>query len=115
MDQMPSKVSNAKWFELIVKHKKEIDRDYWFLSFDKSNMSRVLLRGVKQIQHWGHNPTNNMQIAWSKEHNSSLQDYTFEQAWENVIVDGVLLCWEKYCQGMIQGIQYRQSQKAKSK
>ena len=89
MDQMPSKVSNAKWFELIVKHKKEIDRDYWFLSFDKSNMSRVLLRGVKQIQHWGHNPTNNMQIAWSKEHNSSLQDYTFEQAWENVIVDVV--------------------------
>lgn len=109
IDKMSSRISNKKWFELIVKHRANINRDYWFLSFDKSDMSRVIVRGVKQIQHWGRNPTNNMQIAWNKEHQSELKTFTFEQAWQNVIVDGVLFCWEKYCEGMSDGIQHRQA------
>ena len=109
IDEMPSKISNKKWFELIVKHQADINRDYWFLSLDKSDMSHVIVRGVKQIQHWGRNPTNNMQIAWSKEHQSELKAFTFEQAWQNVIVDGVLFCWEKYCEGMLDGINHRQA------
>lgn len=112
IDKMPIKISNQKWFELITKHKANIDRDYWFLSLDKSDMSKVMVRGVKQIENWSRNPTNNMQIAWGKEHASALKEYTFEEAWNNVIIDGVLYCWEKYCEGMLPGINYRQSIKA---
>lgn len=107
IEDMPSKISNAKWFEMISKHKKETDRDYWFLSFDKSDMSKVMVRGVKQIQHWGKNPTNNLQIIWNKEHEVQPKNCNFEQAWKDVIVDGVLYCWEKYCEGMLNGIGYR--------
>jgi hypothetical protein len=107
IDKMPSKISNKKWFELIVKHRADIDRDYWFLSFDKLDMSHVMVRGVKQIQNWGKNPTNNLQIAWSKEHQTPLKAVTFDQAWDDVIVNGVLYCWEKYCEGMLDGIKYR--------
>ena len=112
IDKMPTKISNQKWFELITKHKANINRDYWFLSLDKSDMSKVMVRGVKQIENWGRNPTNNMQIAWGKEHTSALKEYTFDEAWNNVIIDGVLYCWEKYCEGMLSGINYRQSIKA---
>lgn len=107
IEKMPSKISNKKWFDTITKHKKETARDYWFLSLDKTDMSKVMIRGVKQIQCWGKNPTNNLQIIWSKEHEVAPKNCSFEEAWKDVIVDGVLYCWEKYCEGMLSGIDYR--------
>ena len=108
IEKMPRSIGNNKWFELITKHRANINRDYWFLSLDKNDMSHVIIRGVKQIQFWGRNPTNNLQINWQKEHANELTSYTFDEAWRNVIVDGVLYCWEKYCEGMLNGIKYRQ-------
>lgn len=107
IENLPKSISNDKWFELICKHKKDIGRDYWFLSFNKSNMNEVSLRGVKQIENWAKNPTNNLQINWKKEHETKVKKYTFEEAWERVIIDGVLFCWEKYCYSMLEGIKYR--------
>lgn len=107
IENLPKSISNDKWFELICKHKKDIGRDYWFLSFNKSNMNEVSLRGVKQIENWAKNPTNNLQINWKKEHETKVKKYSFEEAWERVIIDGVLFCWEKYCHSMLEGIKYR--------
>lgn len=111
IEKLPKSISNKKWFELICKHKKNIGRDYWFLSFNKSNMNEVTLRGVKQIENWGKNPTNNLQINWKKEHETKIKKYSFEEAWQRVIIDGVLFCWENYCESMLEGIKYRNEYK----
>jgi|688.fasta_scaffold41731_8 hypothetical protein len=111
IEKLPKSISNKKWFELITKHKKDVGRDYWFLSLDKSDMNNVTLRGVKQVENWAKNPTNNLQINWRKEHDTKVKKYTFEQAWNRVIIDGVLFCWEKYCDSMLEGIKYRNAYK----
>jgi len=90
-----NKISDKKFAELIIKHKKETTRDYWFLSLDKKDFSHVMVRGVKQITHWGKNPTNNLQIMWSKEHESLPNTNEFEVVFNNVITNGVFYCWAK--------------------
>lgn len=110
VDDLPVRITNKTWFKLITKHKKNTDRDYWFLSLIKDG-SGVCLRGVKQIQNWAKNGTNNLQIYWQKEHDSKLKTYSFEEAWQRVIIDGVLYCWEKHCEGMREGISYRKNGK----
>ena len=92
-EKISNKISDKKFAELIIKHKKETDRDYWFLSLDKKDFSHVIVRGVKQITHWGKNPTNNLQIAWSKEHESLPNTQSFEEVFNNVITNGVFYCW----------------------
>ena len=91
--KISNKISDTKFAELVIKHKKETDRDYWFLSLDKNNFSHVLVRGVKQITHWGKNPTNNLQIVWNKEHECSPNTNTFDEVFYNVITDGAFRCW----------------------
>lgn len=111
IDKLPKSISDEKWFDLICKHKKDANRDYWFLSFNKANMNDVTLRGVKQVENWAKNPTNNLQINWKKEHETKVKRYTFEEAWKRVIIDGVLFCWEKSCQSKLEGIKYRNEYK----
>jgi hypothetical protein len=91
--KIANKISDSKFAELIIKHKKETDRDYWFLSLDKKDFSHVIVRGVKQIIHWGKNPTNNLQIQWNKEHQSLDGNESFDKVFHNVITDGVFRCW----------------------
>jgi len=91
--KISNKIKDAQFAELVVKHKKETDRDYWYLSLDKKNFSHVLVRGVKQITHWGKNPTNNLQIVWNKEHECGPNTNTFEEVFYNVITDGAFRCW----------------------
>ena len=91
--KISNKISDTKFAELVIKHKKETDRDYWFLSLDKNNFSHVMVRGVKQITHWGKNPTNNLQIVWNKEHECGPNTNTFDEVFYNVITDGAFRCW----------------------
>jgi hypothetical protein len=91
--KIANKISDTKFAELVIKHKKETDRDYWYLSLDKKDFSHVMVRGVKQINHWGKNPTNNLQIVWSKEHECGPNTKTFEEVFHNVITDGAFRCW----------------------
>jgi len=93
--KIANKISDQQFAELIIKHKKETKRDYWFLSLDKKDFSHVLVRGVKQITHWSKNPTNNLQIMWSKEHESPPNTDEFEVVFNNVIKNGVFYCWAK--------------------
>jgi predicted transport protein len=91
--KIANKISDNKFAELVVKHKAQTDRDYWYLSLDKKDFSKVMVRGVKQINHWGKNPTNNLQIQWDKEHASDLIDRPFDEVFANIISDGAFRCW----------------------
>jgi len=91
--KISKKISDTKFADLVIKHKKETVRDYWFLSLDKKDFSQVMIRGVKQIKHWGKNPTNNLQIMWGKEHESEPNTNTFDEVFYNVITDGAFKCW----------------------
>jgi hypothetical protein len=91
--KISNKISDKKFAELVVKHKKETDRDYWFLSLDKKDFSHVMIRGVKQITHWGKNPTNNLQIMWGKEHECGNGTESFDDVFYNVITNGAFKCW----------------------
>jgi hypothetical protein len=93
--KISNKISDTKFAELVIKHKKETDRDYWYLSLDKKDFSHVIVRGVKQITHWGKNPTNNLQIQWSKEHSCEPNNIPFNEVFYNVITDGAFQCWAK--------------------
>ena len=102
--KIAKKISDGRFAELVVKHKKETPRDYWYLSLDKNNFSNVMVRGVKQINHWGKNPTNNLQIMWGKEHESEPNTDSFDKVFENVITNGVFYCWYKKSEQWLKGI-----------
>ena len=91
--KIANKISDTKFAELVVKHKKETNRDYWYLSLDKKDFSKVMVRGVKQIKNWGKNPTNNLQINWGLEHESDPNTASFDDTFYNIITDGVFKCW----------------------
>jgi hypothetical protein len=91
--KIANKISDKEFAKLVVKHKANIDRDYWYLSLDKKDFSNVMVRGVKQINHWGKNPTNNLQIQWDKEHASDPIDRPFDEVFANIISDGAFKCW----------------------
>lgn len=80
-----------KMNELIKTHGKDIpNRDYWFLCVDKNDSSNVLVRGAKQINNWtvNINPSNVLQINWTKEKSLPPKHRTYEEAL-NVIMSGI--------------------------
>ncbi len=105
--KISNKISDTKFAELVIKHKKETDRDYWFLSLDKNNFSHVMVRGVKQITYWGKNPTNNLQIVWNKEHECGPNTNTFDEVFYNVITDGAFRCWADKAAQWTKAIEFR--------
>lgn len=105
--KISNKISDTKFAELVIKHKKETTRDYWFLSLDKKDFSHVMIRGVKQITHWGKNPTNNLQIMWSKEHACDPNTLTFDEVFYNVITDGAFKCWADKAAQWTKAIEFR--------
>jgi hypothetical protein len=105
--KISNKISDTKFAELVIKHKKETARDYWFLSLDKKNFSHVMVRGVKQITHWGKNPTNNLQIMWGKEHECGPGSDTFENVFYNVITNGAFKCWADKADQWAKAIEFR--------
>lgn len=107
--RISNKIKNEKWTQMILEHRADNDRDYWFLALDKNDFSKVVVRGVKQVNHWIQNPTNNLQVVWGKEMNALPKEVTFEQAWKDVIVNGVFLAWEKDVNGKQLGIDYRKN------
>jgi hypothetical protein len=99
-----NKISDKKFTELVLEHRKDTARDYWYLSLDKKDFSHVIVRGVKQITNWGKNPTNNLQIQWDKEHESAEKNRDFDTVFNDVIVDGVFRCWANKASQWEQGI-----------
>jgi hypothetical protein len=107
--KISNKISDTKFAELVIEHKKETTRDYWFLSLDKKDFSHVMVRGVKQITHWGKNPTNNLQIQWGKEHKSEPNTNTFDEVFYNVITDGAFKCWADKAAQWSKAIEFRKT------
>lgn len=114
--KIANKISDSKFAELVIKHKKETTRDYWYLSLDKKDFSHVIVRGVKQITHWGKNPTNNLQIMWSKEHESKPNTASFDNVFDNIITNGAFKCWADKAAQWSVAIEHHQAyNKAKQK
>lgn len=89
--EIPKSMNFKKMNELIKTHSKDIvKRDYWFLCVDKKNSSNVIIRGAKQINCWvvNINPSNVLQINWTKEKLLPPKKQTYEQAYQ-VIMGGV--------------------------
>jgi hypothetical protein len=105
--KISNKISDNKFAELIIKHKKDTNRDYWYLSLDKKDFSHVIIRGVKQITHWGKNPTNNLQIHWSKEHECEPGNSSFNEVFYNVITDGAFKCWSDKAAQWTKALEFR--------
>jgi hypothetical protein len=95
LDELPGNITLKNWYNLMTNRKSNIpNRDYWYLTFDKRNMSNVFLRGAKQIVNWKYNPSNFLQIAWKTEWETKEQSYSFEESYSN-IMDGMKECIRK--------------------
>ena len=105
--KIAKKISDKQFSNLVVKHKKDTPRDYWFLSLDKKDFRHVVVRGVKQITNWGKNPTNNLQINWSLEHKSNPGIDKFDDVFYNVITNGAFKCWSDKAAQWMDAIKYR--------
>ena len=69
-------------------------KDYYYLTFNKNNMNDVFIRGSKQIVNWCSNPSNKLQINWSKEWETEYPNYTYEES-KNNIIGGLKEVWDK--------------------
>jgi hypothetical protein len=95
-DEFPGKISDGNFYHLMKTRKADLPRDYWFLSFNKSDFSKVVVRGVKQVTHYRPNSSNNLQIAWKKEWETIPNDSrTFEEVYNEVVLHGTVACWVK--------------------
>jgi hypothetical protein len=95
LEDLPNTIDWNKWTQLIYTHKADVTgRDYWFLVLDKADMSHIVIRGAKQINNWGINPSNDLQISWKDEWDKEPADCSFDEAF-NKIVSGLQLCKAK--------------------
>jgi hypothetical protein len=95
LDELPGNITLKIWNNLMKKRKANIpNRDYWYLTFDKRDMSKVFLRGAKQIVNWKYNPSNFLQIDWKMEWETKEQSYSFDESYSN-IMDGMKECIRK--------------------
>lgn len=96
-DELPKSMNWLKFDSLLKERGEDIaGKDYWFLAVDKNDSSNVMVRGAKQIVHWGENanPANLLQINWTKEKASEPAERTYDEAYE-VIVGGIARCYRK--------------------
>ena len=101
-----SRISDKDFQALLEQRKKDTDRDYYFLNLDKKDMTRnPIIRGLKEIEHWRTNAKNNLQIDWGKESQSKGKKRSFEQAYQDIIVNGVYKCWNDLHDQRQQGIE----------
>ena len=86
-DKIPKAMNFHTMNSLVQKNKAEIHgRDYWFLCIDKLDSSRVLIRGLKQINHliMNVNPSNILQINWKKEKTVKPKYRTYDEAYDTI-------------------------------
>lgn len=96
-DDIPTSITAKKFYELVYSRKIDIpEKDYWYLCFDKIDMTNVTLRGCKQITCWveNANPANLLQINWKKERLAAGVTLPYTKAFDNVI-GGIERCWLK--------------------
>lgn len=95
IEELPSKATEKTLLEYVDKRGVDIPmKDYWYLTFNKENMNEVFIRGAKQIVNWKSNPSNKLQINWSKEWETEYPNYSYEES-KNNIIGGLKEVWEK--------------------
>lgn len=94
-DELPSRMTQKKLIELIGKNPSTLKtKDYYYLVFDKNDMSNISIRPLKDVEYWKCNPTNSLQIDWKKEfyNTNTTQDFTVSK---DRILRGLKNCWQK--------------------
>lgn len=95
LDELPSRLSIKGLIGHIKKNPNNLKtKDYYYLVFDKTNMNNVTIRPLKDVEFWYPNPSNRLQIDWSKEFNNSNVTDNFKISAERII-NGLRLSWEK--------------------
>jgi len=95
LDELPKKIKLKKLIALCKARPNPVKtKDYYYLVFDKGNMSNVQIRPLKDIEHWSTNPTNWLQIKWNKEfgNNDVTEQYVDSH---KRIIGGLKNCWKK--------------------
>jgi hypothetical protein len=85
--EIPTKPNWIKIMDLLRTRKADVEfRDYWLLTFNKKDMKKVDLRGIKEVNSpFITNPTNDLQISWNKEWEVGPVVQPFEQAYQKVM------------------------------
>lgn len=95
IDELPSFATEKTLLNYVESRGVDIPfKDYYYLTFNKNNMNDVFIRGSKQIVNWSSNPSNKLQINWSREWKTEYPNYSYEQSKENMI-GGLKQVWEK--------------------
>jgi len=100
LNELPSRMGEKKLIELIRTQPNELKtKDYYYLVFDKENMSNISLRPLKDVVHWKPNPSNRLQIDWANEfNNKNVTDNYYVSA--KRIVEGLKSSWFKKVSNM---------------
>ena len=97
-EELPGNMNLKKFMELLNERKADVPtKDNWFLCVDKKDSSNVMIRGAKQINCWveNANPSNMLQIDWSKEKKMPPVERTYDEAYD-VLVGGIKRCIDKF-------------------
>jgi hypothetical protein len=83
-DELTSNVSWEKFARLLKERKADNDRDYYYLVVNKTS-GDIFIRGLKSLQTIKSNPSNILQVNWSREFTYLSAQRSFEQAYEYVL------------------------------
>jgi hypothetical protein len=100
LNELPTRMNEKKLIELIKTRPNELKtKDYYYLVFDKKNMSNVSLRPLKDVEYWKPNPSNRLQIDWGNEfyNNNVTTDNHFTS---KRIINGLKSSWLKKVNNM---------------
>jgi hypothetical protein len=100
LNELPSRMNEKKLIELIKTRPNNLkSKDYYYLVFDKKNMSNLSLRPLKDVEYWKPNPSNRLQIDWGNEfHNQNVTNESDVSA-KRIIV-GLKSAWDKKVDNM---------------
>lgn len=95
IDELPIRMGEKKLIELIKSRPNTIKtKGYYYLVFDKNNMSNISIRPLKDVEYWKSNPSNRLQIDWQKEFsNKNVTDNIMVSA--KRILGGLKMAWDK--------------------
>lgn len=96
-DELPGSMNWKKFDKLLKERAADIpDKDYYFLCVDKNDTKNIIIRGCKQINCYGENanPSNLLQINWSKEKDLPPKERTYDEAYDTIVM-GIARCYVK--------------------
>lgn len=100
LDELPKRMDEKQLLDLVKSRPNLLKtKDYYYLVFDKKDMSNVSLRPLKDVEYWKSNPSNRLQINWKKEFYNENVTNDSNVVYKRII-GGLKLCWMKKVENM---------------